>query len=536
MWTANYEEGVVVLVDPDTNHVSAEIPVRNVLGAGASDVHPIEDDVWLAANDSQTVGHVDADTMEVSVAAELKPAGMLDMAATSTEVWVAQQSGYEYAEPITVHGARIATANDRVRPPGDKWSVYSDIAAGDIGVWAIDESGGTLAAISPTAGEPRVAATEEKALRGAQADVAVGHGYVWVETSDGGSSEIARYDPSSEQIHSSSVRGEDGVMAIGDDVVWLLTHDEDHGYLWQVHPESGSAEQVLTLDGEFQSADISYGFGSVWITHDTNLLSRVDVTGQSPSEVPPSPEPRGDAEVCDQTGPWSYCPEARWLRRVVLEAGFDVTDDTGTALEVLARDRELHAWNTDATKPLNVIAAEEGYEPFGSSGAYTDGVRILWDAQGLHLYISAADTRPIRDLPEDVVDDLIAASRRVPMEADKSGARPQPTPTGEQRFEDVGGGKVRVWPVTEDVENSGKYLFTAPHCGLNWMIDFDGSFWDAKEPADFRDEPDAYPFFYNSDEGVITFTGDDTAVYQASTGETIELRRIEGPITVDLCD
>jgi hypothetical protein len=47
---------------------------------------------------------------------------------------------------------------------------------------------------------------------------------------------------------------------------------------------------------------------------------------------------------------------------------------------------------------------------------------------------------------------------------------------------------------------------------------------------------DNYPFFYNSDEGAITFTGADTAVYQASTGEKIQLNRLSGPITIDPCD
>lgn len=120
------------------------------------------------------------------------------------------------------------------------------------------------------------------------------------------------------------------------------------------------------------------------------------------------------------------------------------------------------------------------------------------------------------------------------MKADLSGARPQPTPTTEQRFEDAPGNKVRVWPVTEDVPNEGKYLFTAPHCGLDWMLDFDGSFWDALEPDDYGNGEN-YSFFYNSDEGAITFTGNDTASYQAATGERIRLVRLEGPIEIDPC-
>lgn len=119
-------------------------------------------------------------------------------------------------------------------------------------------------------------------------------------------------------------------------------------------------------------------------------------------------------------------------------------------------------------------------------------------------------------------------------ERDLSGAKPQPPPTADQRFEDLPNGKVRVWPVTEDVPNEGKYLFTSPHCGIGWMTDFDGSFWKPVKPDDYGNG-DRYSFFINSDEGVITFTGADSAIYQASNGTEIELRRMQGPVEVHPC-
>lgn len=532
VWTANYEDGTVSLVDPNKDAVTETVKVRDELGAGASDIFAIDDHVWLSASDTETIGHLDPLTLDVTRAADTGPAGTVDMAVSSDELWLAQHSGTGDTELVTTHGFEMRSANREVPPPGERFSIYSDIAAGDLGVWAIDESQGTLAAISPTYGEPRIVVSSDENVRGAQATVAVGLGYVWVETSDTGSARLARFDPSNPGVQSFTVEGQDGILAIGTDALWLLTHNDDQGLLYKVDPRTMAVSLPFILEGRFQIADMAYGFGSLWISHSTNLLSRVDVTGSAiASGSPPAPEPRGDAEVCEQRGRWVDCPESRWLRRVMVAAGLEVTGDTGSALEVSAGPRRLYAWNTSADKPAEAVAAEEGYEPMGND-VFSDGHRLLWEAQGLHIYMSSADS--VDELPEDVVQELVAHSREVPMQADLSGAMPQPTPTAEQRFEDAPGHKVRVWPVTEDVPNEGKYLFTAPHCGLDWMLDFDGSFWDALEPDDYGNGEN-YSFFYNSDEGAITFSGDDTASYQASTGEWIRLVRLEGPIEVDPC-
>lgn len=536
IWTANYEDGTVSLIDPDRNEVAEEVRVDHELGSGASDVHVVDGHVWLSASDSHTVGHLDPRRLKITAIADAGPAGMVDMAASSTAVWLAQPSDMKTVDPQTVHGVEIRSANDEVPPPGQPYAIYSDIAAGDAGVWAIDESRGTLAAISPAAGTPSVAANGEAEFTGAQADVAVGLGFVWVETSDDSTSRLARFDPTTSKINAITLDGQDGVIAIGPDALWVLTHEGERGLLWRIEPSLPiQPPEPFVLDGEYNSADITFGFGSVWVSHDTNLLTRVDVTGgEPPSEPIPSPEARGDADVCDQSGPWSYCPEARWLRRVMLEAGLEVTGDTGSALEVKADSHQLYAWNTDADKPVQDVAAEEGYERKEGSDAFSDGNRLLWEAQDLHIYMSSADETPIDDLPNEVIDQLIQRSRSVPMSADLAGAKPQPSPTGKQRFQQTDDGKVQVWPVTEEVEDEGTYLFTAPHCGLNWMIDFDASFWKAVKPADYGNG-DNYPFFYNSDEGTITFTDSESAIYQASTGEQIRLERLAGPIVIDPC-
>jgi hypothetical protein len=63
-------------------------------------------------------------------------------------------------------------------------------------------------------------------------------------------------------------------------------------------------------------------------------------------------------------------------------------------------------------------------------------------------------------------------------------------------------------------------------------LDFDGSFWRAVDPDGGKEPP---PFFINYDKGYITLISEDEARYEASTGEEVVLRRIEGPVVIGGC-
>lgn len=130
----------------------------------------------------------------------------------------------------------------------------------------------------------------------------------------------------------------------------------------------------------------------------------------------------------------------------------------------------------------------------------------------------------------DSLDDLITEV------SGTSPVKPEPSPTTtEFDSEQLDGGRIAVWPRSQEVADEGTYRFTVPHCGLDWMVDFDGSFWRAGHPEDYG-EGNRYPFFYNSDAGTFTFESSDEAVYASSTGEQVPLRRIDGPIVIHPCD
>jgi hypothetical protein len=82
------------------------------------------------------------------------------------------------------------------------------------------------------------------------------------------------------------------------------------------------------------------------------------------------------------------------------------------------------------------------------------------------------------------------------------------------------------------VEQGVKYVYETGHCGLTYDLDFDGSFWRAVDPDGGKEPP---PFFINYDKGYITLISEDEARYEASTGEEVVLRRIEGPVVIGGC-
>lgn len=113
--------------------------------------------------------------------------------------------------------------------------------------------------------------------------------------------------------------------------------------------------------------------------------------------------------------------------------------------------------------------------------------------------------------------------------------KPEPTlTTAEFQSEPVGEYRYRVWPRSENVPNEGVYRFSAPHCGLEWMTDFDGSFWKITDRKSYGKHGPS--FFINSDQGTLNFEAEDLIVYRASTGKEVRLRRLPGPTVIHLCD
>ena len=108
-----------------------------------------------------------------------------------------------------------------------------------------------------------------------------------------------------------------------------------------------------------------------------------------------------------------------------------------------------------------------------------------------------------------------------------SRGEPLPEPTREDhRIKETAKGTL-FWPISAPVEKGVEYSFNSGHCGLSFLTDFDGSFWDPVNPNEPREPPE---FFYNEDEGTMTLVSGDRAVYTSSSGEDVTLRQHDGPV------
>jgi hypothetical protein len=112
---------------------------------------------------------------------------------------------------------------------------------------------------------------------------------------------------------------------------------------------------------------------------------------------------------------------------------------------------------------------------------------------------------------------------------------PVPAPTSGDQSVQLDDGRYRVKPTSAPVETSVPYEFTIhTHCGLDWSVDFDGSFWDlvGEDPDDFsRDD-----FDDPSDDGVMVLVNRELAEFTSSKGTTVAFVRHIGKKIIPGCD
>ena len=93
----------------------------------------------------------------------------------------------------------------------------------------------------------------------------------------------------------------------------------------------------------------------------------------------------------------------------------------------------------------------------------------------------------------------------------------------------------RTWsgprePESPRVEGSGPFGFTLGHCGLDWYVDFDGSFW---VPVGLVDG-DASALI-NAERGEMLLLSRDRVQFRGQSGFTATLARFPGPKHIWIC-
>lgn len=107
-----------------------------------------------------------------------------------------------------------------------------------------------------------------------------------------------------------------------------------------------------------------------------------------------------------------------------------------------------------------------------------------------------------------------------------------PEAQSSRRSESLSGERIRVWPGSTEAEVGVRYAYDTSPCGLTFDLDFDGSFW---EPVDQSPQDEEPSFFINPDRGSITLISNTEARYESSDGQTVELRRLPGPVIQKGC-
>jgi hypothetical protein len=85
-------------------------------------------------------------------------------------------------------------------------------------------------------------------------------------------------------------------------------------------------------------------------------------------------------------------------------------------------------------------------------------------------------------------------------------------------------------PESPRVEGSGPFSFTLGHCGLDWYVDFDGSFWVPVDLIDGRASA-----LINAEQGEMLLLGPDRAQFRGQSGFTANLARFPGPKHIWIC-
>jgi hypothetical protein len=178
--------------------------------------------------------------------------------------------------------------------------------------------------------------------------------------------------------------------------------------------------------------------------------------------------------------------------------------------------------------PEEIETSWEGYTEGRSRS--TLWVAVNGRALQIHVYYGTTDPS------EELLSEAGAALERLIVDPVPAPAALPPPVRDDFRSQFVSDERgYRFWPRSGHAERGVVYRFEVPHCGLDWLVDFDGSFWEGRAIVDgtnwvpAEDIPDG-------DTGTIELTGANWARYEASDGTWTLLSRVEGSIVRQLCD
>jgi hypothetical protein len=157
-----------------------------------------------------------------------------------------------------------------------------------------------------------------------------------------------------------------------------------------------------------------------WVLGAAALLTASGCGRPDMESGPRSAVSKPAAQEIGECEPWFRdCPEAQWVRRVLDQAGYRIIGDTGSVFIVASHEGgEFFFWAMDPSthsqvRPLRDFAGSEGYRLYDEIAevpVYGDGLRWVWDAQGLNVW---AYTSASPSLTRDGLEDLVLATAAI---------------------------------------------------------------------------------------------------------------------------
>ena len=244
----------VAVIDPETNHVIAAIPVGENPAAVAAD----DDAIWVASADN-SVTRIDPKTKTVrqTIQAGDGPAGV---AVTRNAVWV--------ANGLDGTVARIDPESNQVVDRIAVGNGPSGVATDGPAVWVANSADGTLSEIDPLS--DRVKRTLPAAV--GASGIAVGFGRLWVVSPPSGS--VTVLNPRSGQVLKRIGVGTDPeAVAVGSGSVWVANRTD--GTVSKIDPRRGAVTDTIRVGRA--ATGVVAGHGQVWVADAADgRLSRVE--------------------------------------------------------------------------------------------------------------------------------------------------------------------------------------------------------------------------------------------------------------------
>lgn len=214
LWVANCSDSSVYRIDLTSNRVTAIIATGLADPTGELSLASGAGSIWVLSDARGVLSRIDPYTNTVAARIPVA-AGSYAAAFAFGAVWITNTT------PGNGGVQRIDPVSERVTATVAVGPTPRFLAAGEEGVWTLNQGDGTVTRIDP--GSNRVVATIDVHMPGGGGDIAVGGGRVWVR---GKGVLLAAIDPATNQVV--EVLGPpagSGAVRVADDLVWVTAHD-----------------------------------------------------------------------------------------------------------------------------------------------------------------------------------------------------------------------------------------------------------------------------------------------------------------------